>query len=64
MRNLDRENSFQLQVAPSNIFVKSLDKNTLGFLSESPRQNTSGLKTDQRWKRSTLRTEVRRVPTY
>lgn len=45
MRNLDRENSFQLQVAPSNIFV-------------------SGLKTDQRWKRSTLRTEVRRVPTY
>ena len=59
MRNLDRENSFQLQVAPSNIFVekcKSLRQNTLDFCLR--------LKTDQRWKRSTLRTEVRRVPTY
>ncbi len=60
MRNLDRENSFQLQVAPSNTFVekcKSLRQKTLWIF-------VSGLKTDQRWKRSTLRTEVRRVPTY
>ena len=36
MRNLDRENSFQLQVVPSNIFVekcKSLRQNTLDFVS-------------------------------
>ena len=37
MRNLDRENSFQLQVAPSNIFVenKSLRQKHFGFLSQA-----------------------------
>lgn len=60
MRNLDRENSFQLQVAlaiPLLKKCKSLRQKTLWIF-------VSGLKTDQRWKRSTLRTEVRRVPTY
>ncbi len=60
MRNLDRENSFQLQVAPSNTFVekcKEPETKTLWIFRLR-------LKNDQRWKRSTLRTEVRRVPTY
>ena len=38
MRNLDRENSFQLQVVPSNIFVekcKSLRQKHFGFLSQA-----------------------------
>lgn len=38
MRNLDRENSFQLQVAPSNTFVekcKSLRQKHFGFLSQA-----------------------------
>ena len=28
MRNLDRENSFQLQVVPSNIFVENVEPET------------------------------------